>query len=317
MKKIWNTRTDLITEQEDQKKNEKTYEIDGISVTKSLMNGTYYTIRFEDLSNVLERKNLIHALTKTFSELFQQLNLSFESSCLVVGLGNRESTPDSLGPIVLQNLIVTKYLFDQNTITMLDKYRNVSSFAPNVTGVTGLETIELIKSVITTFHPDFVIAIDALASSKIENILKVIQITDTGIHPGSGVGNNRGELSSNTLGIPVIAVGVPTVIDGVTIVYDTIRYLYQKISYTKKNFKKEKLSFFSNSHHKYQDELSEDEKSQLLGSVGTLTEGDLKQLLKEVLVDENLIVSPKEIDFDISKLGNILSDALNKSLHRL
>ncbi len=87
MKKIWNTRTDLITEQEDQKKNEKTYEIDGISVTKSLMNGTYYTIRFEDLSNVLERKNLIHALTKTFSELFQQLNLSFESSCLVVGLG--------------------------------------------------------------------------------------------------------------------------------------------------------------------------------------------------------------------------------------
>ncbi len=317
MKKIWNTRTDLITEQEDQKKNEKTYEIDGISVTKSLMNGTYYTIRFEDLSNVLERKNLIHALTKTFSELFQQLNLSFESSCLVVGLGNRESTPDSLGPIVLQNLIVTKYLFDQNTITMLDKYRNVSSFAPNVTGVTGLETIELIKSVITTFHPDFVIAIDALASSKIENILKVIQITDTGIHPGSGVGNNRGELSSNTLGIPVIAVGVPTVIDGVTIVYDTIRYLYQKISYTKKNFKKEKLSFFSNSHHKYQDELSEDEKSKLLGSVGTLTEGDLKQLLKEVLVDENLIVSPKEIDFDISKLGNILSDALNKSLHRL
>lgn len=317
MKKIWNTRTDLITEQEDQKKNEKTYEIDGISVTKSLMNGTYYTIRFEDLSNVLERKNLIHALTKTFSELFQQLNLSFESSCLVVGLGNRESTPDSLGPIVLQNLIVTKYLFDQNTITMLDKYRNVSSFAPNVTGVTGLETIELIKSVITTFHPDFVIAIDALASSKIENILKVIQITDTGIHPGSGVGNNRGELSGNTLGIPVIAVGVPTVIDGVTIVYDTIRYLYQKISYTKKNFKKEKLSFFSNSHHKYQDELSEDEKSQLLGSVGTLTEGDLKQLLKEVLVDENLIVSPKEIDFDISKLGNILSDALNKSLHRL
>lgn len=317
MKKIWNTRTDLITEQEVQKKNEKTYEIDGISITKSLMNGTYYTIRFEDLSNVLERKNLIHALTKTFSELFQQLNLSFESSCLVVGLGNRESTPDSLGPIVLQNLIVTKYLFDQNTITMLDKYRNVSSFAPNVTGVTGLETIELIKSVITTFHPDFVIAIDALASSKIENILKVIQITDTGIHPGSGVGNNRGELSSNTLGIPVIAVGVPTVIDGVTIVYDTIRYLYQKISYTKKNFKKEKLSFFSNSHHKYQDELSEDEKSQLLGSVGTLTEGDLKQLLKEVLVDENLIVSPKEIDFDISKLGNILSDALNKSLHRL
>lgn len=317
MKKIWNTRTDLITEQEDQKKNEKTYEIDGISVTKSLMNGTYYTIRFEDLSNVLERKNLIHALTKTFSELFQQLNLSFESSCLVVGLGNRESTPDSLGPIVLQNLIVTKYLFDQNTITMLDKYRNVSSFAPNVTGVTGLETIELIKSVITTFHPDFVIAIDALASSKIENILKVIQITDTGIHPGSGVGNNRGELSRNTLGIPVIAIGVPTVIDGVTIVYDTIRYLYQKISYTKKNFKKEKLSFFSNSHHKYQDELSEDEKSKLLGSVGTLTEGDLKQLLKEVLVDENLIVSPKEIDFDISKLGNILSDALNKSLHRL
>ena len=317
MKKILNTRTDLITEQEDQKKNEKTYEIDGISVTKSLMSGTYYTIRFEDLSNVLERKNLIHALTKTFSELFQQLNLSFESSCLVVGLGNRESTPDSLGPIVLQNLIVTKYLFDQNTITMLDKYRNVSSFAPNVTGVTGLETIELIKSVITTFHPDFVIAIDALASSKIENILKVIQITDTGIHPGSGVGNNRGELSSNTLGIPVIAVGVPTVIDGVTIVYDTIRYLYQKISYTKKNFKKEKLSLFSNSHHKYQDELSEDEKSKLLGSVGTLTEGDLKQLLKEVLVDENLIVSPKEIDFDISKLGNILSDALNKSLHRL
>ena len=317
MNKIGNTRTDLITEQENQSKNEKMYEIDGISVTKSLLDGTYYTIRFGDLSNVLERKKIIHALTKTFSELFQHLNLSFQSSCLVIGLGNRESTPDSLGPIVLQNLIVTKYLFDQNTITVLDKYRNVSSFAPNVTGVTGLETIQLIQSVIATFQPDFVIAIDALASSKIENILKVIQITDTGIHPGSGVGNNRGELSARTLGIPVIAVGVPTVIDGVTIVYDTIRYLYQKISYTKKNFKKEKLSFFSNHHHKYQDELSEDEKSKLLGSIGTLTEGDLKQLLKEVLVDENLIVSPKELDFDISKLGSILSDALNKSLHRL
>lgn len=317
MRKIWNTRTDLITEQEHTQKSEKNYQIENISITKSEMNGTYYTVHFSDLSNVEERKNLLVALTKTFTELFQELHITEDASCLIIGLGNRESTPDSLGPIVLQNLIVTRYLFEQKTITMLEKYRNVAAFAPNVTGVTGLETIALIQGVIKTFQPDFVIAIDALASSKIENVLKVIQITDTGIHPGSGVGNNRGELSSQTLGIPVIAVGVPTVIDGITIVYDTIRYLYQKISYTKKNLKKEKLTIYSNSHHRYQDELSKDEKTKLLGSVGTLTEQDLKQLLKEVLVDENLIVSPKEIDFDINKLGNLLSEALNKSLHRL
>ena len=220
-----NTRTDLITEQDHSKKQEQKYQIENVLITKSEMNGTYYTVHFDDLSNVDERKNILVALTQTFTELFRKLQIKEDASCLVIGLGNRESTPDSLGPIVLQNLIVTRYLFDQKTITVLEKYRNVAAFAPNVTGVTGLETVSLIKGVIQTFQPDFVIAVDALASSKIENVLKVIQITDTGIHPGSGVGNNRGELSHETLGIPVIAVGVPTVIDGITIVYDTIRSL--------------------------------------------------------------------------------------------
>ncbi len=181
---------------------------------------------------------------------------------------------------------------------MLDKYRNVSSFAPNVTGVTGLETIELIKSVITTFHPDFVIAIDALASSKIENILK--SNPDYRYRDSSWLWGRKQSrrIIEQHVGNSCHCRRCPYCHrwSHYRLRYHPL-FVPKKISYTKKEFQERKTLFFFNSHHKYQDELSEDEKSQLLGSVGTLTEGDLKQLLKEVLVDENLIVSPKRNRF--------------------
>lgn len=315
--KIFKTRTDLITDDSSNNVKKEEYTLHDIKVTKSIYKGNYYSLSFNDLSNVVERKNLIKALTLSIKEIMKLNNITKKMSCLVVGLGNINSTPDALGPKSLFNIIVTKYLFLNNLITVDDKYRDVSSFTPSVTGITGLSTLPLIKSVIKEFKPNFVIAIDSLASSKIERVLHVIQVTDTGIHPGSGVGNNCGEISKKTVGVPVIAIGVPTVIDAATIVSDTIKYLYQKISYTKENINSSKLTYLSNNHMNKPEKLDNVEKEKLLGLIGTLTENDLKNLFNEVLVDENLIVTPKEIDFDIEKLSTIISTSINNSCHDL
>ena len=185
---------------------------------------------------------------------------------------------------------------------------------------TGIESFEIIESIIKKINPKFIIAIDALASSSIDRINKTIQLTDTGIHPGSGVGNHRKELSKDTLGIPIISIGVPTVVESTIIVNDTINYLFKHISYLKNNYESSKLVLKRNKEYKNKIkdlELNDNEKKEISGIIGTLTEEEKKSLINEVLksIHYDMIVTPKEIDFLIDKLSETLANSINKSLH--
>ena len=235
-----------------------------------------------------------------------------------VGLGNASSTPDALGPKTLDHVLVTRHLFLLGDVE--EGYRNVASFKPSVTGVTGIETKDLIEGIKEKIKPDILIVIDALASSSIERLNKTIQITSAGISPGSGVGNNRLEISQDTLHIPVIAIGVPTVVDGATIVENTLQLLLKKISYGLENKENEKLKLVPITNQNYLNhtkELSKEQKEDLLGMVGLLDEQELKSLILEVLlpVNYNMMVTPKEIDYLIEKLSLLLGNMINKSLH--
>ena len=140
-----------------------------------------------------------------------------------------ECNPRCLGPLAVENLLITRHLFKLQPENVQEGFRPVSALAPGVMGITGIETSEIIIGVVEQSKPDFVIAIDALAARSIERVNTTIQISDTGIHPGSGVGNKRKELSQETLGIPVIAIGIPTVVDAVSITSDTIDFILKHI----------------------------------------------------------------------------------------
>ncbi len=155
-------------------------------------------------------------------ELINIIKLQDKSTVLVVGLGNWNVTPDALGPRTISKLMVTRHLIENEPRFIDEGVRPVCTFEPGVLGITGIETLEIVKGVVERVKPDAVICIDALASRKLERISTTIQIADTGISPGSGVGNKRLELSESTLGIPVIAIGVPTVVDAATMASDTI-----------------------------------------------------------------------------------------------
>ena len=165
------------------------------------------------------------------------------------------------------------------------------------------------------------IVIDALAASSLHRLNKTIQITNTGIHPGSGVGNNRKELSYKTLNIPVIAIGVPTVVDATTIVTDTFKYMEQQFSYKINNQNNKKNKLIPEKYQDYRNEnnsLSINDKKEILGEIGILSEEEFKQLIYEVLspINYNLMVTPTEIDFIIEKLGLLIGNGINKTLHK-
>src|SRR5690606_24156142 len=164
--------------------------------------GEYLTLESQGIrqQNKEMEKELVRIFAKEFNAFMKKLNLKENSSCLVVGLGNWNVTPDALGPMVCENLLVTRHLFELHPETVEDGYRSVAALAPGVMGLTGIETSDIIFSVVKKIKPDFVIVIDALASRAISRVNATIQISDTGIHPGSGVGNKRKELSKETLG---------------------------------------------------------------------------------------------------------------------
>ena len=145
-------------------------------------------------------------------------------SVLVVGLGNREVTADALGPYVLDNLMITRHIMrTYGKAAYENDYNNeISSMEPGVMARTGMETAEIVKGVVTETKPDVLIVIDALAARSTRRLNRTIQITNTGIQPGSGVGNHRNALTEESLGLPVIAIGVPTVVDAATIVGDAL-----------------------------------------------------------------------------------------------
>ncbi len=325
-------RTDLAIEAIANKEikgiNQKEIIEDGIKITEVNVNeeasktinkkpGNYITIEFDDITDYDNGKIVEKKFSNELTKLLYKLNINNEASCLIIGLGNSKSTPDSLGPLVINNVLVTNHLFELGEVT--DGYRRVSVLIPGVMGQTGLETSEVISSLVNKFKPDFLIAIDSLASQSIERVSKTIQMTDTGIHPGSGIGNSRKEISYETLKIPCIAIGVPTVVDAITIVSDTINYMYKHYTYSKLNFNnpRNKLMVYSPNYLKKDFTLNKKDKETLLGIVGTLEDSEIKQLLFEVLtpIGFNLMVTPKEVDFLIEKLSLIIGNGINKALH--
>ena len=332
--KNYELRTDLVletieTEKENQgylveEKVKKELKITTVTVeeegTKKLgkKKGTYITIEFDDVTDHTNKKNLEQVFTEELKLLLEKENIKEKDMGLIIGLGNENSTPDSLGPVTLSHVLVTNHLFMYGDVEK--GFRPTISFLPRVTGETGIETSELVKSVMKETKPNFVIVIDALASKSIERLGHTIQITDTGIHPGSGIGNERKEISREVFHIPVIAIGVPTVVDAVTIVSDTIQYLYKHFSYTKQMMEKPMSKLIPALSVNYlKEEIKEDEnqKKAWLGLLGTLKEEEIKQLIFEVLtpIGYNLMVTPKEIDFMIQNLGLILGNGINYALH--
>lgn len=325
-------RTDLVMELVEEndknltKVNEDDIVITTVNVEKETSDkigkkeGTYVTIGFDDITNFETREKVGKVLEKQIKEILKKLKIKEEAECLVIGLGNVKSTPDALGPLAIQRILVTRHLFVLNT-NVKKGIRKVSAITPGVMGTTGLETSDTIKAIVDKIKPDFIITIDSLAALSIDRVNKTIQMTDAGIHPGSGVGNNRKEISKDTINIPVIAIGVPTVVESATIVNDTINYLFKHLSYMKNNFATSKLVLtkFGNYKEKIENHnLTDKEKKEVIGLIGLLEEEDKKALILEVMnsLNYNLMVTVKEIDFIIEKLSDIIASSINNALHR-
>lgn len=323
-------RTDLVIEKEKENFINNEEVIDNIKITRTKLNkdnliknkekGVYITIEFDDVTDSENYEKVKKILVNNLKYLIKETNIKDDSFYLVVGLGNRNSTPDAIGPLTIDNVIVTNhiYLYDE-----LDpNYKRVSAIVPNVTASTGIETSDYIKGIVSVLKPDAIIVIDALASRSLKRVNKTIQLSNTGITPGSGVGNNRSEISKNTLGVPVIAIGIPTVVDAVSVVADTINFMEKHYAFYK-DFLKLPLSKIVpsgqiNYLNKQIDTNLEDNKK-ILGIIGSLSEDELRNLLFEVLtpINYNMIVTPKEVDFIVDKISKLIGEAINHSLHNI
>lgn len=335
MNKKINFRTDLACESVLRFKDElstisETCEKGKIKITKTFVDkndeeklskksGTYYAIELDDTNfhDMKSCQEIEIAVMEVLTELINNYQLK-DKKCLVIGLGNINVTPDSLGPYVLDNIVVTRHLFKMDTVNI--GYNEVSGISPGVMGTTGIETFDIIKAVVNEIKVDYVIVVDALAAASIARVNKTIQITDTGISPGSGVGNKRKELSIDTLGIPVFAIGVPTVVDAVTIAADSmdyiVKYLNQKVEGV--NVPANNLSL-QEAKIEY-DELNEapnNVKEHFMGQVGLLEEYQVRDLIETVLSPNgyNMMVTPKEIDADVEDLAKIIAMGINITLH--
>ena len=277
--------------------------------------GRYITIQFEDVTDYSNKEKVKKVFT---NELKKIVEINSESRVLIVGLWKNKSTPDALGPLVIDNILITNHLFEYSNVE--DGFIRTFGIKPGVFAATVIETSDFIKGIVKEINRDLIIAIDALASGSVERLNKTIQITDTGISPGGGIGNKRKEISYEEFGVKVIAIGVPTVVDAVTIVSDTINYMYKHYSYNKMNIKNPKnklISALNNNYLKENIEVEESDKKNLLGIIGNFKEEELRELIFEVLtpIGYNLMVTPKEIDFIIEILSDIISSGINNALH--
>ncbi len=248
--------------------------------------GNYITIDIQKLKIATEEdiQESAEVLAKELRALLEKHSAS-KDEVLVVGLGNQYVTPDSLGPKVINDIDVTRHILTYMPEVLSEDTRPVSAISPGVLGTTGIETLEILKGIVDNVHPKLLIVIDALASRSIERISSTIQLADTGITPGAGVGNKRKDLSKQTLGIPVIALGIPTVVDAATIAADSLDLLIQKL----------------------QDEANSNE------FLNNLQEEDKYEMIKKVLVPEeyNFIVTPKEIDDLIENMSSVVARGIN------
>ena len=203
--------------------------------------GVYYT--FETVSLSENDGGYHRKVSEFFSEYIKETVKKHMKNkppyhILVAGLGNREATPDALGPYVVNNLEITEGIGEDD-----NRFGFVSAIAPGVLAQTGMETAEIVQGVVSETKPDVVVAIDALAARSVRRLNRTIQITDTGIHPGSGVGNHRNGLTEENLQVKVIGIGVPTVVDAATIVHDSMEHLLDALEETEqKEFLEEMIA---------------------------------------------------------------------------
>lgn len=311
----YNFRTDLASERKDlyRKANNLKEEIDGIETEEEKVNdninisrvkvtnengknaigkpiGNYITIDFKSLkiAGNDEIQAASEVLTKELKELLQK-HVEPQDPILVVGLGNIYVTPDALGPKVINEVDVTRHLLEYMPEVMDKSTREVSAVSPGVLGTTGIETVEILKGIVDNVKPKLVIVIDALASRSIERISSSVQLADTGIVPGAGVGNARKELTQESLGIPVIALGIPTVVEAATIAADSLTLFIQKVQ----------------------------EQGESNDFLNKLQEDDKYNIIKEILAPEeyNFIVTPKEIDALIEKMKDVVARGINFAIN--
>jgi len=225
----------------------------------------------------------------TATELKNLIHLKKEDTVLVVGLGNRNITPDSLGPQVTDGLLVSRHLITYMPEEVDQRLVPLCAISPGVLGITGIETSEIIKGVTEKVRPSLIIAVDALCSRKMERINTTIQISDTGIIPGGGIGNKRNAINKETMGVPVISMGVPTVVDAGTIASDVIDLLLKG--------------------------MSSQASPQLYKVLKTVEDFDKVSLISEVLTPGEFIVTPKEIDTDIKNISSVIANGINIAVH--
>lgn len=307
---MYNFRTDLALERRDiYKKVNKLQEIDGVESTEEDINenikvsrvkianengekalgkaiGNYVTIDVKKLKIAGEQE--IQKTSEVLSSELQKmidLHTDKQGEILIVGLGNIYVTADALGPKVINEIDVTRHVIKYLPQYVEEGTRPVSAISPGVLGTTGIETVEILKGIVDNVKPKLLIVIDALASRSIDRISSTIQISDTGIVPGAGVGNTRQEISQNSLGIPVIAVGIPTVVELATLVSDGIDIFIDRLQ----------------------------EKAESNDYLNKLQQNDKYEEVKEALnVGEyNMIVTPKEIDDLIENMKDIVARGIN------
>ena len=228
-----------------------------------------------------------------FERFLQKLGIGAKDRVLIIGLGNWNVTPDALGPLVVENVLITRHYYQLMPEQVHPGYREVSAVAPGVLGTTGIESSEIVQGIVEKTKPQLIIAIDALASKALERVNTTIQIADTGIHPGSGIGNKRKGLTREVLGVPVVAIGVPTVVYASTVVNSCFEMLIR-------HFRRET----SQTQH-------------IFGLLDGLGENERLQLVREVLapLGHDVLVTPKEIDEFVEDTANIIASGLNAALH--
>lgn len=240
--------------------------------------GAYITL--EAPAMVLPDEDYHKEISRELAGQLKQIipGMEDEISVLVVGLGNRDVTADALGPNVVDNLTITRHMVKEfgRAAYNKPKVHMVSGLVPGVMAKTGMESAEIIKGVVERTKPQVVIVVDALAARSTKRLNRTIQITNTGIHPGSGVGNHRNSITEESLSVPVIAIGVPTVVDAATIVSDAL----------------EKMM------HEYGEEAI-DLQDELLSGLGELY---------------NMYVTGKDVDYEIKQISHIICDAINSAL---
>ena len=251
--------------------------------------GNYITIDLKKVSNLnQDRKEEIEdRISKELKDVINKY-LEQEDEVLVVGLGNDDLVADSLGSKVIDGIEVTRHIKKYYPEYLKEGAKSISAVSPGVMGKTGIETLEIIQGIVQKINPKILIVIDSLASRSIERISKSIQISDTGIIPGGGVGNERLALTKENLEIPVIAIGVPTAVETAVIVNDSLNLFIEKL----------------------QDEAKSNE------YLNKIKEEDNYEFIKEAFnpYDYNLIVTPKEIDELSDDLSNLISNSINIAL---